>query len=120
MGQEREIVLEHQMQYKGEEYLLFCQLDKINKKTDFVISVYSSNSTELEVLPVENFPNILEKIYISCAKLNGKADHLENGTIECYKYSYTTPEGYSFIYIENLEDDATYIEDIKYTKLFKL
>ena len=116
MGQEREIVLEHQMQYKGEEYLLFCQLDKINKKTDFVISVYSSNSTELEVLPVENFPNILEKIYISCAKLNGKADHLENGTIECYKYSYTTPEGYSFIYIENLEDDATYIEDIKYTK----
>ena len=116
MGQEREIVLEHQMQYKGEEYLLFCQLDKINKKTDFVISVYSSNSTELEVLPVEDFPNILEKIYISCAKLNGKADHLENGTIECYKYSYTTPEGYSFIYIENLEDDSTYIEDIKYTK----
>ena len=116
MGQEREIVLEHQMQYKGEEYLLFCQLDKINKKTDFVISVYSSNSTELEVLPVENFPNILEKIYISCAKINGKADHLENGTIECYKYSYTTPEGYSFIYIENHEDDATYIEDIKYTK----
>ena len=116
MGQEREIVLEHQMQYKGEEYLLFCQLDKINKKTDFVISVYSSNSTELEVLPVENFPNILEKIYISCAKINGKADHLENGTIECYKYSYTTPEGYSFIYIENHEDDSTYIEDIKYTK----
>jgi len=116
MGQEREIVLEHQMQYKGEEYLLFCQLDKINKKTDFVISVYSSNSTELEVLLVEDFPNILEKIYISCAKLNGKADHLENGAIECYKYSYTTPEGYSFIYIENLEDDSTYIEDIKYTK----
>ena len=116
MGQEREIVLEHQMQYKGEEYLLFCQLDKINKKTEFVISVYSSNNTELEILPVEDYPNILEKIYISCAKLSGKADHLENGTIKCYKYSYTTPEGYSYIYVENHEDDATYIEDIKYTK----
>ena len=116
MGQEREIVLEYQMQYKGEEYLLFCQLDKINKKTEFVISVYSSNNTELEILPVENFPNVLEKIYISCAKLSGKADHLENGTIKCYKYSYTTPEGYSYIYVENHEDDATYIEDIKYTK----
>ena len=116
MGQEREIVLEHQLQYKGEEYLLFCQLDKINKKSQFVISVYSSQYTDLEIIPYEDFPNILEKIYISCAKLCGKADHLENGTIECYKYSYTAPEGYSYMYIENHENDATYIEDIKYTK----
>ena len=116
MGQEREIVLEHQLKYKGEEYLLFCQLDKISKKSDFVISVYSSHMTELEVIPLEDFPNILEKIYISCAKINGKPDHLENGSIQCYKYSYTTSEGYSYIYIENHENDATYIEDIKYTK----
>ena len=116
MGQEREIVLEHQMKYKGEEYLLFCQLDKIIKKTQFVISIYSPQYTELEIIPFEDFPNILEKIYISCAKLSGKADHLENGNIECYKFSYTTPEGYSYIYIENHENDATYIEDIKYTK----
>ena len=116
MGQEREIVLEHQMKFKGEEYLLFCQLDKIPKKTQFVISIYSPHYTELEIIPFEDFPNILEKIYISCAKLSGKADHLENGSIECYKFSYTTPEGYSYIYIENHENDATYIEDIKYTK----
>ena len=116
MGQEREIVLEHQMQFKGEEYLLFCQLDKISQKIQYVISVYSSQNTELEIIPFEQFPNILEKIYISCAKLKGKEDHLENGNIECYKYSYTTPEGYSYIYIENHENDATYIEDIKYTK----
>ena len=116
LGQEREIVLEHQLEYKGEEYLLFCQLDKIAEKIEFVISVYSPENTELEIIPYEEFPNILEKIYISCAKLSGKADHLENGTIECYKYSYTTPEGYSYIYIENHENDATYIEDIKYTK----
>ena len=116
MGQEREIVLEHQMQYKGEEFLLFCQLDKINKKIQYVISIYSSQNTELEIIPQEQFPNILEKIYISCAELSGRGDHLENGSIECYKYSYTTPEGYSYIYIKNHEDDATYIEDIKYTK----
>ena len=116
MGQEREIVLEHIMQYNGEEYLLFCQLDKIAKKTQYVISIYSPHSIELEIIPFEDFPNILEKIYISCAQLSGKADHLENGTIECYKFSYTTPEGYSYIYIENHENDATYIEDIKYTK----
>ncbi len=116
MGQEREIVLEHQMQYKGEEFLLFCQLDKINKKIQYVISIYSSQNTELEIIPLEQFPNILEKIYISCAELSGRGDHLENGSIECYKYSYTTPEGYSYIYIKNHEDDATYIEDIKYTK----
>ena len=115
MGQEREIVLEHQLKYKGEEFLLFCQLDKIPKKSDFVISTYSSFITELEVIPSQNFPNVLEKIYISCAKLSGKPDHLENGSIQCYKYSYTTAEGYSYIYIENHENDATYIEDIKYS-----
>ena len=51
MGQEREIVLEHQMQFKGEEYLLFCQLDKISQKIQYVISVYSSQNTELEIIP---------------------------------------------------------------------
>jgi hypothetical protein len=116
LGQEREIVLEHQLEHKGEEYLLFCQLDKVAQNIKFIISVYSPENTELEIIPYEEFPNILEKIYISCAKLSGKADHLENGAIECYKYSYTTPEGYSYIYIENHENDATYIEDIKYTK----
>ena len=116
LGQEREIVLEHQLEHKGEEYLLFCQLDKVAQNIKFIISVYSPENTELEIIPYEEFPNILEKIYISCAKLSGKADHLENGAIECYKYSYTTQEGYSYIYIENHENDATYIEDIKYTK----
>ena len=116
MGQERETVLEQDLLFNGEEYLLFCQLDKINEMKKFTISVYSPHNLDLEIIPIENFPDILEKIYKSCARLSGKGEYLDNGKISCYKYSDTTPEGYSYIYIENHEDDTTYIEDIKYTK----
>ena len=116
MGQEREIILEQDLVFNGEEYLLFCQLDKINEIKKFIISLYTPHNLDLELIPIENFSNILEKIYISCARLSGKGEYLDNGNINCYKYSETTPEGYSYIYIENHEDDTTYIEDIKYTK----
>ena len=116
MGQEREIIVEQDLVFNGEEYLLFCQLDKINEIKKFIISLYTPHNLDLELIPIENFSNILEKIYISCARLSGKGEYLDNGNINCYKYSETTPEGYSYIYIENHEDDTTYIEDIKYTK----
>lgn len=70
----------------------------------------------MEIIPIETYPNILKNIYKSCARLSGKCENLDKGKILCYKYSDTMPEGYSYIYIENHEDDTTYIEDIKYTK----
>ena len=33
-----------------------------------------------------------------------------------FRYSNVTPEGYAYIYLENLESEATLIEDVKYTK----
>jgi len=116
IGQEREIVLDNDLVSNGEEYLLFCQLDKADEIKKYTISVYSPQMLDIEIIPIESFPNILEKIYISCARLSGKGEFIDNGKIHCYKYSDTTPEGYSYIYIENHEDDTTYIEDIKYTK----
>ena len=116
MGQEREIILEQNIPFKGEQYLLFCQLDKSDNLKKFVISIYSPQNLDIEIIPNETYPNILENIYKSCARLSGKGEYLEGGKINCYKYSDTLPEGYSYIYIENHEDDTTYIEDIKYTK----
>ena len=116
MGQEREIVLENDLLFNGEEYLLFCQIDTLNDIKKFVISIYSPHDLDIELIPLENHRNILENIYKSCAILSGKGEELDKGKILCYKYSDTTPEGYSYIYIENHEDDTTYIEDIKYTK----
>ena len=116
IGQEREIILEQDLLFNGEEYLLFCQLDTLAEIKKYVISVYSPHNLDIELIPLENFTNILENIYKSCARLSGKGEYLDNGKILCYKYSDTMPEGYSYIYIENHEDDTTYIEDIKYTK----
>ncbi len=41
-----------------------------------------------------------------------------DGAPRCYKYSCEnpTPEGYIYIYFVNDEEDATLIEDVKYTK----
>ena len=116
MGQEREIVLENDLLFNGEEYLLFCQIDTLSDIKKFVISIYSPHDLEIDLIPLDSYPNILENIYKSCAILSGKGEELDNGKILCYKYTDTTPEGYSYIYIENHEDDTTYIEDIKYTK----
>ena len=45
---------------------------------------------------------------------NDKGEYLDNGNILCYKYSDTTPEGYSYTYIENHEDDTTtFIKTVK-------
>ena len=116
MGLEREIILEKKI-YSPGNYLIFCELTKINKETPYVISVYSSEEINLIQEKNENFPQILEKIYISCAKIqNNVATFDVEGAPKCSKYSGSTQEGYSYIYVENLEDDASLIEDVKYTK----
>ena len=116
MGLEREIILEKKIFQPG-EYLIFCELTKISKETPYVISVYSSDEIDLVQEKNESFPKILEKIYISCAKIqNNVATFDVEGAPKCSKYSGSTQEGYSYIYVENLEDDASLIEDVKYTK----
>ena len=145
MGQEREIFIEHKQITSGGLYLLFCELDKITEITNYVISVYSSEEVEMEEIPNYSYQNILEKIYISCAKMkklnrdnsindisiNNYNDYTNNNENNNYnnnslkkiiipnaskiiKYTESTLEGYSYIYIENNEDDITLIEDVNY------
>ena len=145
MGQEREIFIEHKQITSGGLYLLFCELDKITELTNYVISVYSSEEVEMEEIPNYSYQNILEKIYISCAKIkklnrdnsindisiNNYNDYTNNNENNNYnnnslkkiiipnaskiiKYTESTLEGYSYIYIENNEDDITLIEDVNY------
>ena len=49
MGQEREIILEQDLLFNGEEYLLFCQLDTLSDIKKYVISVYSPHNLEIEL-----------------------------------------------------------------------
>ena len=78
---------------------------------------YSNGQIELTQLDKEKYPKILEKIYISCAKKENQVFKFSNdGAPKCLKYSNTTAEGYTYIYIENNEDDTTLIENVNYTK----
>ena len=145
MGQEREIFIEQKQNTSGGEYLLFSEMDKLSEITNYVISVYSSEEIELEEIPNYSYQNILEKIYISCAKskktnkensvndisINNYNDLTSNNENNNYntssfkkiafkkankiiKYTESTLEGYSYIYIENKEEDITLIEDVNY------
>ena len=145
MGQEREIFIEHKQITSGGLYLLFCELDKITEITNYVISVYSSEEVEMEEIPNDSYENILEKIYLSCAKkkklnkensmndisINNYNDYPNNNDNNNYnnnglkkviipnasriiKYTESTIEGYSYIYIENNEEDITLVEDVNY------
>ena len=150
MGQEREIILEQKDNIQGGEYLLYCEIDnKNNNVINYVVSVYSSEEIDLEEIDNNSYQNILEKIYISCAKkkklnLNSNSDDISindeynyksndnsNNNNNNYrsnsfkkikiknapkitKYTESTLEGYSYIYIENLEQDVTLIENANY------
>ena len=145
MGQEREILIEQKQNTSGGEYLLFSEMDKIPEITNYVISVYSSEEIEIEEIPNNSYENILEKIYISCAKnkktnkensvndisINNYNDLINNNENNIFitnnfkrtvikkapkiiKYTESTVEGYSYIYIENNEEDITLIEDVHY------
>ena len=144
MGQEKEIFIEQNENLSGGEYLLYCELDKNNNNINYIVSVYSSEEVDIEEIDNKSYQNILDKIYISCAKkkklnLNSSSDDMsvnddykENNNNNNYnrrnsfkkikiknaskieKYTENTLEGFSYIYIENKEKDATLIENVNY------
>ena len=140
MGQEKEIFIEQNENLSGGEYLLYCELDKNNNQVNYIVSVYSSEDIDIEEIDNKSYENILDKIYISCAKrnkinINSSSDDMsvndeykENNNFrrnsfkkikiknasKIVKYTESTLEGYSYIYIENMEKDATLIENANY------
>ena len=119
MGQEREIY--EGIYFEPGEYLIYTELNKNIIDSPTVLSTYSEYKIDLTELDIENFPNILGKIYTSCAKKYGIVSRFtKDGANECIKYSNTTPEGYTYIYIENNEKDITLIESVSYTKFENL
>ena len=143
MGQEKEIFIEQNENLSGGEYLLYCELDKNNNNINYIVSVYSSEEVDIEEIDNKSYQNILDKIYISCAKkkklnLNSSSDDMsvnddykENNNnnynrrnsfkkikiknaSKIEKYTENTLEGFSYIYIENKEKDATLIENVNY------
>ena len=119
---------------------MYCELDKIDDVVNYVVSVYSFEDINIEEIDNNSYKNILEKIYISCAKKkkanlnsgsnddsqNEKSNEANNYRSNSFKkikvknapkivkYSESTLEGYSYIYIENLEQDVTLIENANY------
>ena len=119
MGQEREI--NEGIIFEPGEYLVFTELNKNITDSPTVLSTYSEEKINLCEMDILNFPNILEKIYTSCAKKYGIISRFtKDGANQCIKYSNTTPEGYTYIYIENNEKHITLIESVSYTKFENL
>lgn len=115
MGQERDIFEERI--FEPGEYLIFTELNKNICDSPTVVSMYSNGNVHFEPLDRNNFPRILEKIYISSAKKQNKIFRFQSdGAPNCLKYSNTSPEGYTYIYIENNEEDTTLVENVNYTK----
>ena len=115
MSQNRDSFIEKT--YEPGDYLIYVELNNIN--TEIVVSTYSDAKIELKILDNNNyFPKILEKMCISLAKKNqAKVYCYENeGAPNCFKYSDFCQIGYSYIYVENNEKDATLIENVNYTK----
>ena len=119
MGQEREIY--EGIKFEPGDYLVYTELNKNISDSPTVLSTYSEYKIDITELDILNFPNILEKIYTSCAKKYGMVSRFtKDGANDCIKYSNTTPEGYTYIYIENNEKDITLIESVSYTKFENL
>ena len=119
MGQERDIFEEKS--FEPGEYLIYTEINKNIMEANTVLSTYSESKIDMMELDINNFPNVLEKVYISCAKKFGNISRFtKDGANECIKYSNSTPEGYTYIYIENNEKDITLIESVSYTKFENL
>ena len=127
MGKEKEIFKEYYLQQANisnntnttTDYLIYVEVDWLNRDYPFVFSSYSSNKSSITLSQIRNeeYPDILNRIYKSSAI---KQDNIHYFTAEgapnCFKCSKVTPEGYAYIYFQNNEEDATLIEDVKYTK----
>ena len=119
MGQDRDIFEENT--FEPGDYLVYTELNKNIIELPTVLSTYSEQKIDMIELDIKNFPKILEKIYTSCAKKSGNVSRFtKDGANECIKYSNSTPEGYTYIYIENNEKDITLIESVSYTKFENL
>ena len=114
MGENSDIVIEYN--FEEGDYLIYTELGENIFDTEIVLSTYTNCEVKLEKLNEENYPNILEHIYISCAKIQNNiysfsADNAPN----CRKYSNRTPEGFLYIYIENDENGTIFVENVNYT-----
>ena len=119
MGQERDIFEENT--FETGDYLVYTELNKNLIESQTVLSTYSESKIDMVEVDINNFPRILEKAYTSCAKKYGNVSRFtKDGANECIKYSNSTPEGYTYIYIENNEKDITLIESVSYTKFENL
>jgi len=122
MGKEKIITKDYNL--PPGEYLIYIEIDWNTERTyNFSFNCYSKYDTFLTFLKNADYPNILENIYKSAAKLNDNKHYfIAEGAPNCYKSTKVTPEGYAFIYFNNDEDDSTLVEDVKYTKFdgFKL
>jgi len=115
MGQER-VVTDKIVLLPG-EYILFIEVDWVQKDYSFVFSSYSDEEIVTTVLKKQDYPDIIQKIYKSCAKKQNKVQNFtSDGAPNCFKYSGLTPEGYTYIYLENKEEDSTLLNDVKYTQ----
>lgn len=116
MDQEKYITKE--MHLAPGEYLVYVEIDwNTDRDYPFVLGCYSMVHTSMKTLSPDDFPQILDQIYISAAKsANSLQDFASEGASNCFKCSKITPEGYAYIYFENNEEDSTLIEDVKYTK----
>ena len=115
MGQERDICEEKTL--SPGDYLIFTEINKNISDCPSVISAYANSNISLEKMDNSHFPKILESIYISSAKKQNKVFRFQTDSApNCLKYSNTSNEGYTYIYIENNEEDTTLIENVNYTK----
>jgi hypothetical protein len=94
VGQDRDIFDERELE--SGEYLIFVEIDwnlskdsnsyEMNKSYSSVFSVYSDNDIELSLVDNFQYPEILEKIYRSCAKKQNTVNRFINeGAPNCLK-----------------------------------
>lgn len=103
------------------EYLIYSEVDfefsSELSSFSYAINCYSRKNISFFLIETSQFPNILNEIYISAANQNESKHFFDiEGAPNCFKSTKVTPEGYAFIYFKNNEEEATLVEDVKYTK----
>jgi calpain-15 len=114
MGQEKSIFEEKELE--AGSYLVYLEINYESKEYPFVFGTYSKMSVKITEAPANAYINILDKIYMSCAKIQKNILKFGNEVApKCLKYANVVNEGFAYIYFENDEEDSTYIENITYT-----
>ena len=117
MAQNRDLFIELEECEIG-NYLIYTELNNNIYDVETVISSYSNVDISFELLNINDYPEVLQKIYISHAKKQKEPSFTfaEDGAPGCVKYTDITPEGYNYIYIDNKEKDMKLVEEVNYTK----